>query len=60
MGWKRYALALLAFNAALFVLSFVILLAQSLLPLNPDGKGPLRRSATRTPRASSIPAPTPP
>ncbi len=41
MGWKRYALAMLTFNAALFVLSFSILLAQSLLPLNPDGKGPL-------------------
>jgi K+-transporting ATPase ATPase A chain len=41
MGWKPYALALLTFNAALFVLSFLILLAQSYLPLNPDGKGPL-------------------
>jgi K+-transporting ATPase ATPase A chain len=42
MDWKQYAFALLAFNAALFVLSFVILLAQSRLPLlNPDGKGPL-------------------
>jgi K+-transporting ATPase ATPase A chain len=41
MGWKRYALALLAFNAALFVLSFGVLWAQSHLPLNPDGKGSL-------------------
>ncbi|MFI5458566.1 MAG: potassium-transporting ATPase subunit KdpA [Isosphaerales bacterium] len=42
MDWKQYAFALLAFNVALFVLSFVILLAQSHLPLlNPDGKGPL-------------------
>src|SRR3954464_5056389 len=42
MDWKQYAFALLAFNAALFVLSFGILLAQSHLPLlNPDGKGPL-------------------
>ena len=42
MDWKQYAFALLAFNVALFVLSFVILLAQSRLPLlNPDGKGPL-------------------
>ena len=42
MGWKQYAFALLAFNAALFVLSFVILLLQSHLPLlNPDQKGPL-------------------
>ena len=29
MGWKRYAMAMLTFNAALFVLSFLILLAQS-------------------------------
>jgi K+-transporting ATPase ATPase A chain len=41
MGWRRYAMAVLAFNAALFVLSFAILLAQAYLPLNPDGKGPL-------------------
>jgi K+-transporting ATPase ATPase A chain len=42
MDWKRYAFALLAFNAALFVLSFAILLAQGRLPLlNPDAKGPL-------------------
>ena len=42
MGWKQYALALLAFNAALFVLSFAILLLQSHVPvLNPDQKGPL-------------------
>ena len=25
MGWKRYAVALLAFNVALFVLSFAVL-----------------------------------
>ncbi len=41
MGWKRYALALLTFNVALFVLSFTVLWAQAWLPLNPDGKGPL-------------------
>jgi potassium-transporting ATPase potassium-binding subunit len=42
MGWKQYAFAILAFNLALFVISFVILLAQSHLPiLNPDGKGSL-------------------
>ncbi len=42
MGWKQYAFAVLAFNAALFVISFAILLVQSHLPiLNPDGKGPL-------------------
>jgi potassium-transporting ATPase potassium-binding subunit len=41
MGWRRYAASLLAFNAALFVLSFAVLWAQSVLPLNPDGKGSL-------------------
>jgi K+-transporting ATPase ATPase A chain len=41
MDWKRYAIALLAFNAALFVLSFGLLYAQQYLPLNPDGKGSL-------------------
>ena len=42
MGWKQYAVAMLAFNAALFAISFILLLAQSHLPiLNPDGKGSL-------------------
>ncbi len=42
MGWKDYAFACLAFNVALFAISFVILLAQPYLPiLNPDGKGAL-------------------
>ena len=40
MGWKQYAFSLLAFNAALFVLSFVILLSQGYLPLlNPNVRG---------------------
>jgi potassium-transporting ATPase potassium-binding subunit len=38
MDWKRYACAFLAFNAALFVITFVLLYTQQLLPLNPDGK----------------------
>ncbi len=42
MGWKQYAFALLAFNMALFAISFGILLLQSYLPLlNPNHKGPL-------------------
>jgi K+-transporting ATPase ATPase A chain len=42
MSWMQYACSLLAFNAALFVISFAILLLQSHLPLlNPDGKGSL-------------------
>ena len=42
MSWKQYAFALLAFNAALFAISFGILLLQGHIPLlNPDQKGPL-------------------
>jgi K+-transporting ATPase ATPase A chain len=42
MGWQQYAYSVLAFNAALFVLSFAILFPQSHIPvLNPDGKGSL-------------------
>jgi K+-transporting ATPase ATPase A chain len=42
MDWKRYAVAMLAFNAALFVLSFALLYFQDKIPLlNPDGKGSL-------------------
>ncbi len=41
MDWKRYAVAMLAFNAALFALTFALLYAQQHLPLNPDGKGSL-------------------
>jgi K+-transporting ATPase ATPase A chain len=41
MDWKRYAIAFLAFNAALFVITFGLLYAQQFLPLNPDGKGSL-------------------
>ncbi len=41
MNWKQYCSALLAFNVALFVLTFVLLYLQPNLPLNPDGKGSL-------------------
>lgn len=42
MDWKRYAVSLLAFNLALFVLSFAMLYFQDKIPfLNPDGKGSL-------------------
>ena len=42
MDWKRYAVAMLAFNAALFVLTFGLLYAQhASCLLNPDGKGSL-------------------
>ncbi|ABB32658.1 potassium-transporting ATPase, A subunit [Geobacter metallireducens RCH3] len=36
MDWKRYAVAVLLFNLALFVSLFAILMLQHLLPLNPQ------------------------
>ena len=42
--WKQYLLALLVFNAAIFVVSFAIMALQQVLPLNPDGKGALEGS----------------
>src|SRR5579864_3859348 len=41
MDWKRYAVAFLWYNAALFALTFGLLYLQQHLPLNPDGKGSL-------------------
>lgn len=41
MGWRTYALAVLAFNAAGFVLLYAILRLQGLLPWNPEGIGPM-------------------
>ncbi len=41
MSWKQYAVALLAYNAALFAVTFVLLYVQQHLPINPDGKGSL-------------------
>jgi K+-transporting ATPase ATPase A chain len=38
---KQYLLALLAFNALLFGVGFLLLALQPVLPLNPDGKGML-------------------
>lgn len=37
MGWKEYALSLLAFNLLGMLFLFVILLVQGALPLNPQG-----------------------
>ena len=39
MGWSAYALAVLAFNLAGFVLLYLLLRAQGALPFNPDGIG---------------------
>ncbi len=41
MSWKDYCIALLAFNAALFVITFTLFYVQQHLPLNPDTKGSL-------------------
>jgi len=38
MNWREYALAMLAFNLALFCSTFVLLWVQHHLPLNPDRK----------------------
>jgi potassium-transporting ATPase potassium-binding subunit len=42
MGWKRYALSLLALSLASIVLLFLILVGQGLLPLNPQKLGGMR------------------
>jgi len=36
MGWKKYALSLLAFSLASIALLFLILVGQGFLPLNPQ------------------------
>ncbi|NTX30710.1 potassium-transporting ATPase subunit A [Burkholderia pyrrocinia] len=43
-NWKQYTVALLVFNAALFVFGFVVLSLQPLMPLNPLGRGMLAPS----------------
>lgn len=37
-NWKKYTGSLLVFNTLLFVFSFIILMLQPYLPLNPSGK----------------------
>jgi len=39
--WKQYTIALLVFNAALFVYGFIVLALQPVTPLNPRGRGML-------------------
>ncbi|VWX53498.1 potassium-transporting ATPase subunit KdpA [Novosphingobium sp. 9U] len=38
-SWRRYAVHMLVFNAALLLLTYALLRAQALLPLNPQGLG---------------------
>ena len=46
--WKEYAIALLLFNIAIFIVGFAVLALQPLNPsfLNPDGKGMLSPTTT--------------
>ncbi|WP_417914377.1 potassium-transporting ATPase subunit KdpA [Candidatus Electronema sp. JM] len=39
--WKGYVRALLVFNGIMFAAAYAALACQHLLPLNPDGRGPL-------------------
>lgn len=41
MNWKSYGIAFLISNLVLGVIAFLLLMVQHLLPLNPDGVGPL-------------------
>ncbi|WP_082143627.1 potassium-transporting ATPase subunit KdpA [Nitratireductor soli] len=43
-NWKRYMLAMLAFNVVMFVVTYGFLALQQYLPLNPDGKEALEGS----------------
>ena len=40
-GWRRYAVHMLLFNAALMVFTYAVLRLQAFLPLNPQGLGPV-------------------
>lgn len=44
LDWKRYVIAVLGFNAVMFVVCFAILALQQRLPLNPDGLGAIEGS----------------
>src|SRR5580692_7298201 len=44
--WKQYAVALIAFNVALFIFGFIVLSLQPLAPLDPLGRGILAPSTT--------------
>jgi K+-transporting ATPase ATPase A chain len=42
--WKGWALSMLAFNVAMFLVVYAVLAFQQHLPLNPDGKGAIEPS----------------
>ncbi len=43
-NWKQYAIALVVFNAVLFIFGFIVLCLQPIAPLNPLGRGILAPS----------------
>ena len=43
-NWKQYTVALLVFNAVLFVYGYIVLMLQPVMPLNPRGLGMLEPS----------------
>lgn len=43
-NWKRYMVAMLAFNVVMFTVTYSLLALQQYLPLNPDGKEALEGS----------------
>ncbi|MEI9964605.1 MAG: potassium-transporting ATPase subunit KdpA [Caulobacteraceae bacterium] len=58
-GWIAYTMAMLAFSAASFVVLYLILRFQNLLPMNPQGvPRPDPRTCRSTRRSASSPTPT--
>lgn len=53
-NWKQYVFALLGFNTLMFVVGYLLLALQPLLPLNPDGKGMLAPSTIFNTAASFL------
>jgi potassium-transporting ATPase potassium-binding subunit len=43
-GWKGYVQSMLLFNGGMFIVGYLILSFQQILPLNPDGRGALEQS----------------
>ena len=54
-NWKQYAIAMMLFSTAGFVVGFAILAFQPWLPLNPDHKGMLSPRRSSTPSRRSWP-----
>ena len=52
--WKRYLVALLAFNVVSFTITYAILALQQYLPLNPDGMAAMRADTILNTAASFV------